>query len=406
MSWFLRMLLLAALIGVPLYLYFGFRLAAALARITSLAKRRSRLLVFSFLAWLYALPVLALLYRVSGLSERFFMTRHSTGVADYLLNFPFWWGLVVILESFPLLVLLDLASLATRPRPSVRQEWMRWKSIITLTMVAFFVAYVPVHSWLDTRTIRSTEIRADLTGMPSELDSLRIVLLGDVQVDRYTNGEMLDRFQNTFRTLDADIVLFAGDLVTNGKDFIDQGTEVLCTPRGRVTNIAVMGDHDYWSDPVKIPAKLSSCGWTFLQNQHSVVSYRGRRILITGVTHVYSNHMSEASIREFLGQAPEADLKILLVHQPAETLIRAAAAAGYQLFLAGHTHGGQVVLHPLGIPFALSRLETDYYVGNYRFNNVQVVITNGIGVSLAPIRYHAPAEITFITCRVSGEDDR
>jgi uncharacterized protein len=406
MPWFLRMLLLAALIGVPLYVYFGFRLAAAITRITSLAKRRSRLLVFSFLAWLYALPVLALLSRVSGFSERFFITRHSTGVADYLINYPFWWGLVLILESFPLLVLLDLASLATRLRPSVQQEWIRWKSVVTLTIVAFFLVEVPVHSWRDTRTIRSTDIRADITGIPRELDSLRIVLLGDVQVDRYTNGEMLDRFQNSFRALDADIVLFAGDLVTNGKDFIDQGTEVLCTPRGKVANIAVMGDHDYWSDPVSIPAKLSSCGWTFLQNQHAVVSYKGRRLLITGVTHVYSNHMSEASIREFLNQAPEADFKILLVHQPAETLIRAAASAGYQLFLAGHTHGGQVVLHPLGIPFALSRLETDFYVGNYRFDSVQVVITNGIGVSLAPIRYHAPAEMTFITCRASGANDR
>jgi hypothetical protein len=89
-------------------------------------------------------------------------------------------------------------------------------------------------------------------------------------------------------------------------------------------------------------------------------------------------------------------LRILLSHQPAEHVVEQAASHGYDLILAGHTHGGQIVLHPLGIPFTPSMRETKFYSGVYRLGESTVVVTNGVGLTLAPIRYHAPAEITSI----------
>ena len=97
-----------------------------------------------------------------------------------------------------------------------------------------------------------------------------------------------------------------------------------------------------------------------------------------------------------LDRAPDADLRILLVHQPAEWLLNQASERSYDLLVAGHTHGGQIVIHPLGIPVTASMRETGYYSGEYTLGSMAIVVTNGVGLTLAPVRYHAPAEVTTI----------
>jgi hypothetical protein len=138
------------------------------------------------------------------------------------------------------------------------------------------------------------------------------------------------------------------------------------------------------------------CGWTFLENEHRVITHRGRTILVSGLTHIYSDHLPESALRQFLGSAPAADLRILLAHQPAEEVVRIASDAGYDIVLAGHTHGGQIVFHPLGIPLTPSMRETRYYGGHHKVGETQVVVTRGVGLTLAPVRYHARAEVTTV----------
>lgn len=103
--------------------------------------------------------------------------------------------------------------------------------------------------------------------------------------------------------------------------------------------IAVLGDHDYWSDADRIPTELQQNGWIFLQNEHRIIEHAGAKLLVTGVTHIYSQKINEDKLRKLLQGAPASDYKILLVHQPAEFIVNLAAEFGYQLMLAGHTHG-------------------------------------------------------------------
>ncbi len=138
-----------------------------------------------------------------------------------------------------------------------------------------------------------------------------------------------------------------------------------------------------------------------MDNEHRLFSYRGRSILITGLTHTYRDRFKTKVLREFLSKAPGADLKILLVHQPAEVVVRAAAEEGYALLFAGHTHGGQIIVHPLGIPFTPVEEETPFYQGVYKEGGTTIIVTRGIGLTTAPIRYHAPAEVTTVTLAIN-----
>lgn len=144
------------------------------------------------------------------------------------------------------------------------------------------------------------------------------------------------------------------------------------------------------------------CGWKFLENEHHVIMHRGRRILISGLTHIYSNRLPQSALRAFLRAAPQADVRVLLAHQPAEGVVELAADAGYDIVLAGHTHGGQIVFHPLGFPLTPSMRETKYYAGYHRVGETHVVVTRGVGLTLAPVRYHARAEVTTIVLQAAS----
>ena len=225
---------------------------------------------------------------------------------------------------------------------------------------------------------------------------MQLSLIADVQVDRYTQIDKLKQMQNLLDASGSEMLFFAGDIVTSGEKYIQQAVDALCGPGPFKEKFACMGDHDFWSDENAIMNGLKECKWNFLDNQHKLIEYKGKKILVTGITHIYSRRISQNELNAILSKAPEADYKILLVHQPAEFVIHSAARAGYQLLLAGHTHGGQIVFHPFGFNLTASQRETQYYSGYYRVDRMDVIVTNGIGLTLAPIRYRSHSEVFTI----------
>ena len=157
-----------------------------------------------------------------------------------------------------------------------------------------------------------------------------------------------------------------------------------------------MGDHDLWSGTDDISNGLRNCGWNFLTNQHHIIVYKGTKILVTGIRYVYDSRLTESEMDRILSSAPEADLKILLVHQPAEIVKKAAQKFNYDLFLAGHTHGGQVVFRPFGITLTPTQVENSIYTNHKKVDDLNFIVTNGVGLTMWPLRYQAPAEVVKI----------
>ena len=160
-----------------------------------------------------------------------------------------------------------------------------------------------------------------------------------------------------------------------------------------------MGDHDWWSASQRIPDELRSCNWQFLNDQHHIIDYKGAKLLVTGITYIYSRKISLPRLETLLANAPDADLKIILVHQPANSVLKSAKKYGYHLLLAGHTHGGQIVFRPFGFELTPTQSENNYYNGQNILGNLNVFISNGIGLTLVPLRYQAPAEIIQISLK-------
>lgn len=392
MPWIFRMTLLAAFLTLPLHIYVGRRLASAISKVSTRFENSRRvriLIVYPVLSWFYIFPFILGFTYLSGDFIELFVFSPTVGWQDYLVMYPFWWGVVSILEITPFFVFLDLVRLAGRKK---RRLW-KWDSYLKIAVVVIVLVYAGIRIPWDTGHVRVIDSVVSVKNLPAEFRGLQICFLGDIHVDRYTGEDKLVKVKEVLQTGDDDLILFSGDLVSRGMDYISRALKVMRHPRSKTKAVAVMGDHDYWTARFEIPLLLKRAGWRFLEDAHRVIPYKGRRILVTGVTYIYSKRITEGELRELLSKAPPADLKILLVHQPMEMVVKIAAEYGYQLLLAGHTHGGQIVTHLFGFPVSVGLVETPYCWGIHRVGDMTVVVTGGVGLTLSPIRYHAPSEI-------------
>lgn len=404
MSWQLNMILRIALALLPVYLYCGWRISSALIQFFGFSPAWTRSIIAAGILFVNLLP-LTILYRGrSGELSRLVLFEPSLQIADFWLNFPFWIGLIVAIESVLYLAGLDLLGGLLRLVPAWRpQNWLNLKSALVLGLVLFFTLFAVYRVYRDSYDVRLKSFQVALKDLPPEMQDLRLTFISDVQVDRYSGEMKLKRYREQVAAADGDLILFGGDLVTSGENFIEPALELLGRHRAPLGKVACLGDHDFWANPGRIAGGLRASGWDFLDNAHRVVDYRGKRILVTGVTYIYSRRISERDLRELLGRAPAGDLKILLVHQPAGMVVRLAEEYGYHLLLAGHTHGGQLVFRPFGLTLTPTRLENQFYSGRYPFGRMTVLVTNGVGLTLAPFRYRAPAEVVAVGFEMEGE---
>jgi predicted MPP superfamily phosphohydrolase len=247
--------------------------------------------------------------------------------------------------------------------------------------------------------VRVRHVAFPLTGLPPDLDGFRIAQITDVHVDIRTNGEKLDRYIAAVNGESPDLIIFCGDLVSSGTEFVDQAASALGRLRATYGVFACLGDHDYFSNPELVASRLQASDITVLRDESRVVKTGGSEVSLTGVTNVYRKPAWEGAVRTLEEKRHRGGLDIFYTHQPSNWIVGSAAEAGYNLFLAGHTHGGQIAFPLPGFILTGSSFETHYVTGVFKQGNTWISICNGLGLTLAPIRYQAPAELTIIEVR-------
>jgi predicted MPP superfamily phosphohydrolase len=132
-----------------------------------------------------------------------------------------------------------------------------------------------------------------------------------------------------------------------------------------------------------------------IDNDIKIIDVDGAEIAITFVTNTYVETIPEIILDSLSGNN-NGSFKIFLTHQPQPFLIESAEKNDFDLFLAGHTHGGQITLVFPFIQLTPTMFETKYIRGDFWFGNMLMIINRGLGMSLAPIRYNSTPEITLI----------
>jgi len=274
------------------------------------------------------------------------------------------------------------------------QAWM------TIALAVIIGIYVPARMLHDTYSLRLSQREAPISNLPHELKGFRIVQLSDLQADIYTDEQKMQPYIDLANAQRPDLVVFCGDLVTRGTDHIAAGARMMGQLCARLGVYACLGDHDYWANPQLVAQQLQANHVVTPEDSVLTLAASPSKITLTILTNVYNRRPSLETLRRLRQQRNDsAAVHLMLSHQPSDELIQFAQKSGYHLLFAGHTHGGQVVFRPFGIPLSVSYTETPYYSGFYQIGNLLLSVTNGLGLTFAPFRYQAPAEVTLIVLR-------
>jgi uncharacterized protein len=238
--------------------------------------------------------------------------------------------------------------------------------------------------------IQVTRATLGVPRLSSGLDGLRIGLLTDLhRSETVPRGDIEQAVELALQER-PDLLVLCGDYVTwGGRGFVEDVAESvarLAAPHGV---FAVLGNHD---DDRDMPKALSRRGIEVLRDARTRLTIGGEPLDLAGIRFWTRR---EAEIRKVLDGA--AANVILLAHDPRR--LREAAALKVPLVLAGHTHGGQVVLPGIGAPAArkfpvLSGVGTD--------GDTTLFVSRGIGTVYVPLRINCPPEIAILTLRVPG----
>jgi uncharacterized protein len=228
--------------------------------------------------------------------------------------------------------------------------------------------------------------------------SLRIAFATDFHAGATTHRTQIDRAFEALAASGADLILLGGDFVGHRPRDVDRVARRLTTLRAPFGIFGVLGNHDNHTDPELVRGALSDAGVRMLMNEVVRLPPPYERTRLVGLDDHASGAPQAAEI-----ERDEAVSTVLLIHQPSGLLD--VKSHPIDLALAGHTHGGQIVLPggyaPITPSGAMSR---QYLAGRYALpDRGTLVVSRGVGTSTIPLRWNAPADVLVIT--LHGADD-
>jgi len=228
-----------------------------------------------------------------------------------------------------------------------------------------------------------------LPDLPSAFEGFRILHLTDLHVDM--DEANLQAVIRQIAPLDYDLCVLTGDYRQRTWGPIDDALDGMARLRKAIYGdaYAVLGNHD----SVRMVPALEDMGYRLLMNEMVPLERGDSRLYLAGVddAHYYKVH----NLHRAGDDIPAGGISLLLSHTP--EIWREAAHAGYDLFLCGHTHGGQLCL-PGGIPLTLdSDCPRRLGRGLWQVNGMQGYTSPGAGTSVLNVRLNCPPEVTIHT---------
>jgi uncharacterized protein len=295
--------------------------------------------------------------------------------------------LTVLRDS--LLLVLWLATLAVPGEQSLEQAALATAvAVPSLGLAVTLLGYANAR-----RTARVVTVTVPMAGLPTALHGFTIVQISDIHVGPTIRERFVEGIVEAVNHLKPDLVAITGDLVDG--TVAELGAQVaplrrLVSPCG---SYFVTGNHEYYSGVHPWLAELGRLGIRVLHNEHVVIERGGARLVLAGVPdynagHFERDHRSDPQAA-LAGAPPDAAVKVLLAHQPRSAT--AAAQAGFDLQLSGHTHGGQFLPWTFFV-----RFQQPFTAGLHRVGKLRVYVSRGTGYWGPPKRFGAPSEITRI----------
>lgn len=304
----------------------------------------------------------------------------------------FSWLFVLTLLRDLMLLVIGAAWLVWSPSLD-EQLWraIRQTSALAVPMLSMAALLLGLFNARRRAAVRDVDIT--IAGLPMALQGYTVVQITDLHVGPTIKRRYVDAVVRAVNALTPDAIVLTGDLVDGSVAQLEAHVAPLSRLQARDGVYAVTGNHEYYSGAAQWVAHFRKLGMNVLMNEHEVIRRDGATLVMAGVTDFNAGHFDAAehsdAVAALRGAPEEASLKIVLAHQPRSAV--AAAGAGFDLQLSGHTHGGQFWPWKYLVP-----LQQPFVAGLHRQGDMQVYVSRGTGYWGPPMRIGARSEITRI----------
>lgn len=279
------------------------------------------------------------------------------------------------------------------PKKSGKKSKSHWNLFVALLRIFSFLLKISGYykkGYGNAKTITVNEFTLKFPNLPSKFNGFRILHLSDLHIDSIPGFAAL--IIEKVNHLQFDVCLLTGDYrrdINGSFSHILKPLQVLSkyiqAPEG---TFAVLGNHDTY-----LMARYErESGMELLVNESVEIIREGEKLLITGTDDPFSFYTESALLSL---ETKGYDFKIAMVHTP--ELSQGASRNKYDLYLCGHTHGGQICLKE-GVPIISHQFEgKQFNHGLWSIGKMTGYTSRGVGVSGLPVRFNCPAEISLIT---------
>jgi predicted MPP superfamily phosphohydrolase len=266
-------------------------------------------------------------------------------------------------------------------------------------VVAFSLFASVAGLWIARGRPRVVAVDVPVSHLPKALHGFSIAQISDVHVGSTIKRGVVAAVVGAVNRLKADLIAVTGDIVDGPVPVLAAHTAPLAALSALHGTFFVTGNHEYYSGESAWSREMARLGMRVLKNEHVVLRHDGASIVVAGVNDYGAQYFDPAQRSDpaaaLRGAPPDAGAKILLAHQPKSAI--AAEAAGYDLQLSGHTHGGQ--FWPWNL---LVRYFQPFTAGLHRLKNLWVYVNRGTGYWGPPTRFGVPPEITLLRLVPTG----
>jgi hypothetical protein len=260
--------------------------------------------------------------------------------------------------------------------------------LVTIGLVTLIWGYVGA-----TRDPIVRRASIELGDWPAGAAPLKAVLISDTHpIGPDMPAERLRRIMARINALQPDLVLIAGDLVSDRRfstRTYDTAAAIapLAELRPRLAKIAVLGNHDHWRKEEVGQKALARAGVIVLDNNAVSIG----PLVIGGLDDAFTDNDDPKATIAKMRALPGA--KLMLSHSPDPF---AALPGDVGLMVAGHTHCGQISLPLIGPLTSFSDYGNRYACGLIREGGKTLIVGAGLGTSVLPLRLGAPPDMWLL----------
>lgn len=250
--------------------------------------------------------------------------------------------------------------------------------------------------------------------LPLSFKGFKIVQISDIHLGSWTSDKPLQRAVEIINDLNADVVLFTGDIVNYSTKEVIGFESVLSQIKAKNGVFAVLGNHDY-GNYVSWPSEkakkenmqdlyrfFDKIGWKLLNNENKVLHHNDGSIAITGVENWGANPRFPryGKLDKAVVGTENADVNILMTHDPSHwDSVVIPENYNIDLTLSGHTHGFQFGIETDDFKWSPAKYLYKQWAGLYEDNSKSgkyIYVNRGLGSIGYPGRIGMLPEITEI----------